>query len=60
MSTKEDTKNESAKNERAKTQTKQQDDIDEASAESFPASDAPTSWAGRDIPPDERKSEQKN
>ncbi|MDB4986609.1 MAG: hypothetical protein JWN04_1787, partial [Myxococcaceae bacterium] len=31
------------------------DQTDESSSESFPASDAPTSWAGRDIPPDEKK-----
>jgi len=31
------------------------DGVDEQSDESFPASDAPHSWAGRDIPPDERK-----
>jgi hypothetical protein len=29
--------------------------IDETVWESFPASDAGASWAGRDIPPDERK-----
>ena len=33
------------------------DVIDEQSWESFPGSDAPSSWAGRDIPPDERDAE---
>ena len=33
------------------------DVIDEQSWESFPGSDPPSSWAGRDIPPDEREPE---
>jgi hypothetical protein len=36
---------------------KKWDIIDEHAWESFPASDAPSSWAGRDISPDEREAQ---
>ncbi len=33
---------------------KREDEVDEAEKESFPASDAPSSWAGPDLPPKQR------
>lgn len=47
------------KKESAKTGKRKWDIIDENAWESFPASDAPGSWAGRDIPPDERETKGK-
>lgn len=37
-----------------KAEAKKWDIIDESAWESFPASDSPASWAGRDISPEER------
>jgi len=40
---------------KANTQSKPDKLVDETVWESFPASDPSGSWAGKDIPPDERK-----
>ncbi|HEY6878266.1 MAG TPA: hypothetical protein VI299_09605 [Polyangiales bacterium] len=43
------------KDEASEAHAKQDAQLDETVWESFPASDPGGSWAGRDIPPDERK-----
>jgi hypothetical protein len=46
------------KGEAQEGQAKKWDIIDEHAWESFPASDAPASWAGRDIAPQDREAEE--
>ena len=43
----------------AKTETKTETKIDDASDQTFPASDAPASWAGKDISPQDREDARK-
>jgi hypothetical protein len=38
---------------------KTQNEVDETAKQTFPASDAPASWAGKDIAPQDRKDAQK-
>lgn len=45
---------------RATPSGKTQREVDEQAEQTFPASDAPAGWAGKDIAPQDRKDAQKN